>query len=129
MALARPTPNGSDATQSNGSDAVDLDVEAVRNCGDRCRRVTANVTNNGTETLRNVTAETRIYAAGSRIRSRDHRFGNLSANASVERTARIELSLRELFRVARNDGRVRIETTVRWDGGTATFTDRRRVLD
>ncbi|QLH84853.1 hypothetical protein [Halosimplex pelagicum] len=126
---AARTPNGSDPARSNATVPVDLDVTEIRNCGDRCRRVTANVTNNGTGTLRNVTAETRIYAAGSRIWGRDHRFGNLSANASAERTARIELSLGEILRVARNDGRVRIETTVHWDGGNATFTDRRRVLD
>jgi hypothetical protein len=111
------------------SEVVDLDVTRVRTCGDRCRRVTANVTNTGTETLRNVTAETRIYAGDGRFWSRHHRFGNRSANASAERTARIELSLGELFRVVRNDGRVPIETTVRWTGGTATFTERRRVLD
>ncbi|QLH79857.1 hypothetical protein HZS55_22280 [Halosimplex rubrum] len=126
---AARTPNESETPRPNGTDAVDLDVKEIRNCGDRCRRVTANVTNNGTESLRNVTVETRIRAADSRIWSRDHRFGNLSANASADRTARIELSLGEILRVARNDGRVRIETTVRWDGGTATFTERRRVLD
>jgi len=114
--------------RSNGTETVALDVERVRNCGDRCRRVTANVTNNGTEPLRNVTAETRIYAAGDRIWTRTHRFRTLSVNASAERTARIELTPSELFRVVRNDGRVRIETTVRWDGGNATFTERRRVL-
>ncbi|WP_135365492.1 hypothetical protein [Halosimplex halophilum] len=135
---ATPRPgNGSDAARSNGtavagpngSEVVALDVTRVRTCGDRCRRVTANVTNTGNETIRNVTAETRIFAADSRIWTRDHRFGNLSANASAGRTAKIELSLGELFRVARNDGRVRIETTVRWAGGNATFTERRRVLD
>ncbi|WP_436906722.1 hypothetical protein [Halosimplex marinum] len=133
-----PRPgNGSDAAPSNGTTVtrpnetgvVDLDVTRVRRCGDRCRRVTANVTNTGNETIRNVTAETRIFAADSRIWTRDHRFGNLSTNASAERTARIELSLGELFRVVRNDGRVRIETAVRWGGGNATFTERRRVLD
>ncbi|WP_436931563.1 hypothetical protein [Halosimplex halobium] len=133
-----PRPgNGSDAAPSNGtaaarpneSEVVALDVTRVRTCGDRCRRVTANVTNTGTETIRNVTAETRIYAGDGRIWTRDHRFGNRSANASAERTARTELSLGERFRVVRNDGRVRIETTVRWTGGTATFTERRHVLD
>ncbi|ELZ26858.1 hypothetical protein C475_07986 [Halosimplex carlsbadense 2-9-1] len=129
---ASPTPrvpNESETPRANGTDAVALDVQEIRNCGDRCRRVTANVTNNGTETLRNVTAQTRIYASDSRIWGRNYSFGNLSANASAERTARIELSLPELLRVARNDGRVRIKTTVRWDGGNATFTERRRVLD
>lgn len=115
-------------SQQNETDPVSLDVEDVENCGSRCRSVTANITNVGNETLTNVTAETRISAADDQIWTRTHRFGNLSANESANRTARISLGFGDAFRIAQNDGRVTINTTIRWDGGNATFSERRRVM-
>ncbi|WP_123538592.1 hypothetical protein [Halosimplex salinum] len=119
---------GPAALQSNGTESVALSVENVANCGSRCRLVTANLTNNGTERLENVTAETRIAADDARLWNRTYRFGNLSVNESANRTARIRLSVTESLQVARNDGWIRINTTVYWDGGNATFSERRRVI-
>lgn len=116
------------AQAENGGQNVSLSVERVRNCGDRCRNVTANLTNNGTEELENVSAVTRIYAGDTQLWTRVHRFDTLSVNESAYRSANIRLGIGDALRVARNDGLIRIETTVLWDGGNATFTERRRVL-
>jgi len=112
---------------SNESEHVSLTVENVSDCGGRCRQVTANLTNVGNETLTNVTAETQVLADGSVLWTRTHDFGTLSANESANRTVRIELGLGDVLIVAGNDGWVTIETTVSWDGGNATFDERRRV--
>ncbi|MFC7142145.1 hypothetical protein ACFQMA_20195 [Halosimplex aquaticum] len=114
--------------QRNGSDPVSVSVDNVTNCGDRCRTVTANLTNSGNESLENVTAVTRILAGDTQIWNRTSQFGNVSANASANRTARIRLSYVEAFSIISNDGWIRINTTVRWDGGNATFSERRRVM-
>ncbi|WP_436923610.1 hypothetical protein [Halosimplex amylolyticum] len=116
------------AAQQNESDPVSVSVEEVARCGSRCRLVTANLTNVGNETLENVTAETEITTGDRDVWTQTDQFGNLSANASTNRTARIHLSYAEAFAVASNDGRITINTTVRWDGGNATFTERRRVI-
>ncbi|WP_415382970.1 hypothetical protein [Halosimplex sp. TS25] len=120
--------NNTTAGQQNESDPVSLSIENVTNCGVRCRTVTANLTNTGNETLENVTADTRILADDTRVWNRTVRFDNVSANASVNRTARIRLSYVEAFTIANNDGWIRLNTTVRWDGGNATFSERRRVM-
>lgn len=126
--IAQADDSQANESQQNETDPVSLDVERVQNCGSRCRSVTANITNVGNETLTNVTAETRISAADDQIWTRTHRFGNLSANESANRTARISLGFGDAFLIAQNNGRVTINTTVRWDGGNATFSERRRVM-
>ena len=79
------------------------------------------------ETLTNVTAETRVLADGNLLWNRTHDFETLSVNESANRTARVGLGLRDALVVAGNDGWVTVETTVSWDGGNATFDERRRV--
>jgi hypothetical protein len=125
--LATGEPNLKTPPVSNESEPVSLTVENVSDCGDRCRRVTANLTNVGNETLTNVTAETRVLADGNLLWNRTHDFETLSVNESANRTARIDLGLRDALVVAGNDGWVTVETTVSWDGGNATFDERRRV--
>ena len=120
-------PDPAAHTPSNGSEHVSLSVENVSDCGDRCRRVTANLTNVGNETPTNVTAETRVLADGSLLWNRTHDFETLSVNESANRTARIDLGLRDALVVAGNDGWMTTETTVSWDGDNATFVERRHV--
>ncbi|WP_459194829.1 hypothetical protein [Halosimplex sp. J119] len=114
--------------QRNASEPVSLSIENVTRCGSRCRLVTANLTNTGNETLETVTADTKINAGDRDVWSRTHRFGNVSANESTNRTARIRLSFGEALAIASNDGRIAINSTVRWEGGNATFSERRRVM-
>jgi len=49
-------------------------------------------------------------------------------NESVTLTRRVQVGILEMARITANDGDVRIQTTVRWDGGRTTFDRRTNVL-
>lgn len=127
-----PATDGGDAppqtaNETNNSEQFTVDAEVTGNCGQRCRQVSANLTNNGTETAHNVSTVTRITVDGVRIWQRTNRLGNVSAGESVERTARVEIGYADAIRIARNGGRVTITTTVYWAEGNATFQERRQI--
>lgn len=124
----QPTPGANETRTVNESRQFTIDATIADRCGDRCRRVVANLTNEMNETAHNVTAVTRITVDGERIWKRNNTLGNVSANESVQRRARVTIGFRETLRIMGNDGRVTLNTTVYWDGGSATFTERRRVL-
>lgn len=93
-------------------------------CGRTCRDVTVRLTNRGAETATGVTAESRILADGDQIWSGTENIGTVSPGESVTRTKRVKLGVFDAAKVQRNDGYVTIETTVTWDDGSRTFTER-----
>lgn len=113
---------------SNASGNFSLDADVVGTCGDRCRIVSANLTNTGNETAHNVTTVTNITAGNAQIWQQTELVGNLSVNESVERTTRVRISYLDAVRIVNNDGRIDINATVYSASGNETFTERRRVL-
>lgn len=116
------------ANETNETQQFDLDADVVERCGLQCRTVTANLTNQENETARNVTAEIHISAGQRQVWHRTIDVGNVSGNASVERSANISVGPRDAYNIHQNRGRVSILATVRWDGGTEVFTERRKVV-
>lgn len=124
-------PAAADHTQQtavNESERFSLDAEVVSQCGLRCRTVTANLTNTGSDAARNVSTETEVSAGGAQILTRVDPVGNVSANESIQRTADLSIGPMEAIHIFRNNGRITINTTVAWDGGEQTFTESRSVV-
>lgn len=122
-----PDSQVQETNEPDDSDRFSVDADVVGDCGDRCRTVTANLTNTGNETAENVTTVTRIYTGNTQIWERTDDVGELSANESVERTTDISIGYLDSYRIIKNDGEITINTTVYWDGGNETFTERRTV--
>lgn len=122
-----------DGSGGGGSDAADetttgprfsLVVGEVTECGAVCRDVTATVTNEGDERATGVTVETRVFAGGDRVWRGTADLGTVDAGESVTRTQRVNVGYFGAAKIQANDGRVTIRTTVRWDGGEETFSER-----
>ncbi len=96
-------------------------------CGNTCRDVTVRLTNEGRKTATGVTAQSRIYADGDQIWSGTEDIGTVEPGESVTRTKRVKLSYFDAAKVQQNGGYVTIETTVTWDEGSQTFTQRVKV--
>lgn len=128
VTVGEDTVDDREANVTNGSADFSLSADVSGECGQRCRVVVANLTNNGTATAHNVTSDTRITVDGDQIWQRTNQLGNVSVNESVERTARIEISYVEALKIAQNDGWITITTTVTWADGNRTFTERRQVM-
>lgn len=93
-------------------------------CGNTCRDVTVRLTNDGRETATGVTAQSRMYAGGGQIWSGTEDIGTVEPGESVTRTKRVKLGVFDAAKVQQNGGYVTIETTVTWDDGSQTFTQR-----
>ena len=131
-----PAPDaGSGGGGSGGGDATPtpkaydfrfriLNTEA---CGQTCRDVSVKLTNQGAETATGVTAKSRILADGDRLWSGTVDVGTMSPGESVTRTERVKLGLFDAAKVKQNNGYVTIKTTVTWDDGSRTFTQRVKV--
>lgn len=102
-------------------------VESVDECGRTCRDVTASLTNDGGNPRSNVTATTQIVAGEETVWEGSQEIGTLGPDETATRTARVEIGLVDAARIERNDGVVTIVTVVRWDGGSATYRERRTV--
>ncbi|WP_435127570.1 hypothetical protein [Halobaculum sp. D14] len=107
-------------------------VETIDKCGQTCRDVTVELTNNRNETAQDVTVYTRIYAGnttkqGSMVWEGKEPIGKLQAGASTTETQRVKLSYSEAFSVKQNDGWITILTTVQSAEKTMTFKQRRDV--
>ena len=96
----------------------------TESCGNTCRDVTVRLTNGGTETATGVSATSRILVKGDQIWTGTEDIGTVDAGESVTRTKRVKLGVFDAAKVQQNGGYVTIETTVTWDDGSRTFTQR-----
>ena len=123
---------GSDAGTSGGGDATptpkaydfQFRILNTESCGQTCRDVTVKLTNRGAKTATGVTAKSRILADGDQIWSGTENIGTVSPGESVTRTKRVKLGVFDAAKVQQNNGYVTIKTTVTWDDGSRTFTER-----
>jgi hypothetical protein len=107
-------------------------VTNVESCGDTCRDITAELTNDQSSAAENVTTFTEMYAGNStdaddKVWEGRDQFGTLAAGETVETTQRVEFSLNDGIKIRNNGGWVTIVTTIRSNGETQTVTERRKV--
>ena len=107
--------------------AFQFEIVRTEKCGSTCRDVTIRLTNAGSKTAENVRATSRILVEGDELWSASENIGAVSPGESVTRTKRVKLGFMDAAKIKQNDGYVTIETTVTWDGGSRTFTQRQRV--
>ena len=122
-ATTTPTPTSTGATSPN----VTMRVRSVESCGSRCRTVTIGLSNEGTDTARDVRVATRITTGDRLVWEGSSDVGRLDAGETVTRTRTVRVGYADAARIKANDGRIRIETTVRTANATRTFTERRTV--
>lgn len=109
-----------------------IEVRNVEQCGTTCRDVTLALTNVGTASASGVSASVTLFAGnstaeGDAVWTGDEDVGDLAAGGTFTTTRRVSLSFSEAFAVQQANGWVTIETTIRTDGRTVTFTERRNV--
>lgn len=108
-------------------------IDAIEDCGQTCRDVTATLHNHQNEAATGVTVYTRIFAGQNNTETDDivwegkESVGTLDANASHTTTRRVELSLQQALEIEQNDGWITIVTTVESDERTVTFRDSEQV--
>jgi hypothetical protein len=146
---ATPTPSdggggGGDDTpaESSGGDATtdtatpepapfDVSIVNIEECGETCRDVTVDLTNQQDTDATGVTVYTRIFAGngtdGDQVWSGEESVGTLAAGETHTGTKRVELGLSDALAVDNADGWITIQTTIETDDQTVTFTERRQV--
>jgi hypothetical protein len=122
-------PDTTAAGTSKATPAADFSfvIDRIQQCGQRCRDVTVTLTNTGQSTASNVRVTTRIFAGDHKVWQGQSDVGTVDAGESVTRTRRVNIGYIDAARIKSNDGYIRVETTIRWDGGSTTFSDRRKV--
>lgn len=108
-----------------------LAIGEIENCGRTCRDVTVTLTNNGGDARRGVAVSTAMYAGKTAGQNRVWRgeasIGRLGPGASTTRTERVKVGFVGGAKIKQHGGTVTVETVVRWDGGSVTFTERKQV--
>lgn len=134
-----PADDGSDGPADDGSDgatatpapddgvAFDYRIDEIEECSRTCRDVTATVENVGNETVENVVVEIEISTDGEVIWTGEVTVGTLEPGETFTTTERVEIGYGDALAVEANDGWIEIETVVRHDGGSQTFTEKRQV--
>jgi len=109
-----------------------FDILAIEDCGQTCRDVTLELTNQQSTSASNVTVYSRIFVGngtdGDVVWEGSESVGTLAAGESVTATKRVDLSLSEAFAIQQADGWITIQTTVQSETETMTTTDRRDVV-
>lgn len=142
---ATPTPTPDDGDGSSGGDGdattatptaepapFDVSIVDVAECGDTCRDVTVDLTNQQETDATGVTVYTRIFAGnstdeGDQVWSGEEDVGTLPAGETYTATKTVDLSLSEALAVDQADGWITVQTTIETDDQTLTFTERRQV--
>lgn len=125
--------DSSESGATSGSSApFSLRIRSVEECGDTCRDVTAELSNDRDVDATGVAVYTRVYAGNStdgddEVWEGTERVGRLDADESVAVTRRVEVSYADAIEIRNGDGWVTILTTVDADDATVTFTRRRDV--
>ncbi|SDM01662.1 hypothetical protein SAMN04487949_0511 [Halogranum gelatinilyticum] len=117
------------STADSGSDTPSFSfvVQNIEECGTTCRDVTVAATNQMDDTATNVEVETVISADGDQLWTGTESFTEVDAGESKTRTKRVKLGYLEAAKVQNNDGYITVTTTITWDGGEQTFSERRKV--
>ena len=115
---------GDEVTRTPPAYDFQFQIVNTASCGNTCRDVTVKLTNEGRKTATGVSAKSRIYAGGDQIWKGTEHIGTVEPGESVTRTKRVKLSIFDAAKVQRNGGYVTIKTTVTWDGGSETFSQR-----
>ena len=102
-------------------------IRNVSTCGVACRDVTVTAVNTGDATARDVKVVTRLEAGENVVWRGSESIEELEPGESTTVTKRVRLGPFELVQVQQNDGYVTGNTTVTWDGGRETFSERRKV--
>lgn len=107
-------------------------ITGVEECGQTCRDVTVEFTNQQDRRADDVVVYTRVYAGNSTDESDEiwagqESIGSVDAGETVTSTRRIELSYREAMAVQNNDGWITIVTTVETAETTVTFVREEQV--
>lgn len=128
---------GSGSASEGGSSAntpppYDFDVLRTENCGNTCRDVTVQLTNNRDARADGVVVTTRIYAGNTtgenaRVWEGRREVGTLESGGSTTKTQRVSLSYFEALSIQRKGGWITIVTTVESEAVTRTFEERRKV--
>jgi len=124
-----PTVDGSENETGAGNATYAFTITNLSECGQTCRDMSWELTNERTESAGNVTLAFEVYAGGnSTVWEGTESVGDLDANATAERTTRIEVGVQEGLQIRGNDGDVTIITTVYADGEQrAEFSDEDNV--
>ena len=128
--------SGDGATIDDGSGDASttpftFNIVSIEECGETCRDVTIELTNQQETAAENVTVYSRIFAGqgtdGDVIWTGKEPVGRLAAGESVTATKRVSLSFSEALAVQQADGWITIQTTVQSTNETMTFTEQRDV--
>jgi hypothetical protein len=104
-----------------------LVVDGVERCGTTCRDVTVAIRNVGGRSAENVDVRVRLLADGDQLWSGTESFDAIGTGEERRQTRRVDVGFVGGAKVQANDGYVTIETTIEWDGGRQTFSERRKV--
>lgn len=125
---------GGSGTASDGDDlpAYYFEVTEMEECGQTCRDVTVELTNNRDEQANEVVVYVKMFAGNStdsddRVWQGKEEVGTMEARDTVSATKQVELSYSDGYETQQNGGWVTIRTTVRSEDVTLTFTERRQV--
>lgn len=134
---ATPSDDGTGGSGTSGTTTATavppygFTINSIEECGQTCRDVTSTLTNQQETTAENVTVYTRIFVGndtdGDVIWQGKESVGTLDAGESYTATRRVELSYSEAIAVRQNDGWITVQTTVKSNDRTVTFTDQRQV--
>lgn len=107
-------------------------ITEITECGDTCRDVTVDLTNNQADAATDVSVYTRVFAGNSTAESDKiwegrEVIGRMAAGETVTSTRRVELSFQEAIAVRNNDGWITIVTTVESNEVTITFVSEEQV--
>lgn len=121
--------DATNSTQAGSGDTPDFTfvVKDISECGTTCRDVTVAATNTMDSPATDVTVKTRISADGDKLWTGTESFSEVAAGETKTRTKRVKLSYFEAAKVKNNDGYITVTTTITWDGGEQTFSERRKV--
>jgi hypothetical protein len=124
-----PTVDGS-GNETGGENATyAFAITNLSECGQTCRDMRWELTNEMDDGAENVTLAFEVYAGGnSTVWEGTESVGELDANATAEVTTRIEVGIQEGLQIRGNDGDVTVITTV-YAGGEqqAEFSDQDNV--
>jgi len=131
------TDGGESSADDGGADASTnatpepaafrLVVDSVENCGTTCRDVTVTIRNVGGRSAEDVDVRVRLLADGDRLWSGSESFDAIGEGERRRQTRRVDVGFVGAAKVEAKDGYVTIETTIEWDGGRQTLSERRKV--
>ncbi|SFF87034.1 hypothetical protein SAMN04488063_0596 [Halopelagius inordinatus] len=105
----------------------DFEIRTIEHCGLTCRDVTVAATNTQRTTARNVEFVTQMSAGDDVVWTGNETFRKIEPGETKTATKRVSLGFFDAVKVRQNGGYLTAETTVTWDSGSESFTERRKV--